>query len=140
VSAARLVAIEAACIAGHLGEWHFGTPAAQALQRGLQMAASRFAPFPEVSASQSQDALFREAVNQALALAGLDPKAAGDARRRAVIEAFNMLDGAVDLAASLSRMMPVEQPSTMKDDRTPMMRAHWEERREHSHTFSHMRG
>lgn len=139
MTASRMIALEAACIAGHLGEWQYGTPAAPALQRGLQMAASRFAPFRDAPVHRSQDALFREAVDQSLALAGQDPKTEGAARHRAVIEAFNMLDGAVDLAASLSRIMPVEPPSTMHGTRTPMIRQHWEERRNHSHTFSHMR-
>jgi hypothetical protein len=139
MTASRMIAIEAACIAGHLGEWHIGAPATQALQRGLQMAASRFAPFPDAPANRSQDALFRAAVEQSLALAGIDAPADDAARHRAVIEAFNMLDGGLDLASALSRIMPVEQSSTMSAARTPMMRAHWEERRNHSHTFSHAR-
>jgi hypothetical protein len=134
-----MMAIEAACIAGHLGEWRYGTPAGAALQRGLQMAASRFAPFPDAPARQSQDELFRAAVDQALTIAGQPVSDDAATRHRAVIDAFNMLDGGVDLAAGLSHLVAVEPPSTMKDRRRPLARPIWQDGRGHSHTSSHGR-
>ena len=139
MTAPRMIAIEAACIAGHLGEWQIDTPTAPALERGLMVAAKRLVSFNDAVRSRSQGALFRTAVNEALAMAGQEAPADGDERRRAIITAFNMIDGGVDLAASLSHLVPVEPPSTMQAFRAPLMWQHWREGHDRPHTFSHMR-
>ena len=105
----RLAPSEAAWIAGHLGDWRIGQSGPAALERGLRFAISRYAAFPDAACFHDRAAAHRVAVDQVLELAGFR---GGDdvARRRAIVDAFNRVDDAVNLAAiheEARRMKPI---------------------------------